>query len=291
MKNKTGRIIKALSGFYYVLIGDDLIECRARGNFRNNKITPLVGDFVDVKIENSSLGYLTSIHDRENELVRPKIANISYNIIVTSLKEPDFSSKLLDKMIALNEYSFVNTILVFTKWDLLSPEEEVFYKKLLEYYKSLGYSCYTNNNEDTLKLKEMIKNKFVGISGQSGSGKSTYINKLSKNIFDIETNKISRMLGRGKHTTRHIEFYKVDNFYIADTPGFSSLDITFIEKEELKTLFKEFRGIDCKYLSCNHLEEPNCFLKDNLLKNKFIEERYTNYKLFFKEKEEAKRRY
>lgn len=290
MTNKEGKIIKALSGFYYVLSENNIIECRARGNFRNNKITPLVGDIVTIKKENDSLGYIIDIKERENELIRPKIANVDYNIIVTSLKEPEFSSKLLDKLIVLNEYSDVKTIIIFTKWDLLNSEEKLKYEKIFNYYESLGYIILKNNTEDTDKLKKYISGKYVSISGQSGSGKSTFINKLSSGKFELETAKISKMLGRGKHTTRHIEFHQIDNFYIADTPGFSSLDITFIEKEDLKYLFIEFSKEDCKYLTCNHIDEPNCGVK-NILDDSYILERYNNYKILFKEKEETKRRY
>lgn len=290
MTNKEGKIIKALSGFYYVLSENNIIECRARGNFRNNKITPLVGDIVTIKKENDSLGYIIDIKERENELIRPKIANVDYNIIVTSLKEPEFSSKLLDKLIVLNEYSDLKTIIIFTKWDLLDSEEKLKYEKIFNYYESLGYLILKNNDEDTDKLKKYISGKYVSISGQSGSGKSTFINKLSSGKFELETAKISKMLGRGKHTTRHIEFHQIDNFYIADTPGFSSLDITFIEKEDLKYLFIEFSKEDCKYLTCNHIDEPNCGVK-NILDDSYILERYNNYKILFKEKEETKRRY
>lgn len=290
MTNKEGKIIKALSGFYYVLSENNIIECRARGNFRNNKITPLVGDIVTIKKENDSLGYIIDIQERENELIRPKIANVDYNIIVTSLKEPEFSSKLLDKLIVLNEYSDVKTIIIFTKWDLLDSEEKLKYEKIFNYYESLGYIILKNNTEDTDKLKKYISGKYVSISGQSGSGKSTFINKLSSGKFELETAKISKMLGRGKHTTRHIEFHQIDDFYIADTPGFSSLDITFIEKEDLKYLFIEFSKEDCKYLTCNHIDEPNCGVK-NILDDSYILERYNNYKILFKEKEETKRRY
>lgn len=289
MKELSGRIIKAMSGFYYVLVGDEIITSRARGNFRNNKINPLVGDFVTIRLEEDSIGYVIKIHDRDNELMRPKVANIDYNIIVTSMKEPDFSSKLLDKIIALNESSDVESIVLFTKIDMLEDKEE--YEKIKKYYNSIGYEVFDNSEKEIIKLKEFISRKFVAISGQSGAGKSTFINNLSSGKFNIETAGISKHLGRGKHTTRHVEFYNVDDFYIADTPGFSSIDLNFIEKDDLKHLFIELHTDDCKYSSCNHIDEPKCGIKEKLEDSGHLLDRYNNYKDIYKEIENTKRRY
>ncbi|MBF0713246.1 ribosome small subunit-dependent GTPase A [Gemella sp. GH3] len=290
---ETGKIIKSLSGFYYILLENgDIITSRARGNFRNNNITPLVGDIVNVKIEDDSIGYITTIKERDNELLRPKVANIDYNVIVTSVKDPDFSSKLLDKMVVLAEYSSVPSIIIFTKLDLLSDEYLKKFNSIMDYYKEIGYVVLTNSSEDIAKFKTIVSNKFISISGQSGSGKSTFINNLSNGVLNIETAKISKALGRGKHTTRHTEFHKIDDFYIADTPGFSSLDITFIYKEDIKYLFKEFSATNCKYQTCNHIDEPSCQIKIELENdcNKYFD-RYENYKNMFNEKKEQKRRY
>lgn len=291
MKELSGRIIKAMSGFYYVLVEDEVITCRARGNFRNDKISPLVGDFVSIKIDEDSIGYVVEIKERVNELVRPKVANIDYNILVTSLKEPDFSSKLLDKLLASNEFNNIETIIVFTKLDMLSEEESKEYEKIINYYSNIGYKTFTNLEKDIIYFKDYINGKFVSISGQSGAGKSTFINNISNNVFKIETAGISKHLGRGKHTTRHVEFYKIDNFYIADTPGFSSIDLTHIDKEDIKNLFIEFSSYKCKYNTCNHIDEPKCQVKENLIDNSYILERYKNYKSIFKEVETSKKRY
>lgn len=291
MREVEGRIIKAMSGFYYVLVDNDVITCRARGNFRNDNITPLVGDFVKIKIEEDSIGYVVEIKERDNELVRPKVANIDYNILVTSLKEPEFSSKLLDKLLALNEFNNIDSIIVFSKWDMLSDKELKKFKELSEYYEAIGYKVFTNLDKDIANFKEYIQGKFVSISGQSGAGKSTFINKISNNEFNIETAKISKHLGRGKHTTRHVEFYKIDDFYIADTPGFSSIDLTQIEKEDVKDLFIEFSDYNCKYATCNHIDEPGCQIKEKIESNYYIMQRYNNYKAIFKENESTKKRY
>ena len=290
MTVKEGKILKSLSGFYYVKNEDEIITCRARGNFRNEGISPVVGDDVEIQINDDGTGYVTKILERKNELLRPKVANIDYSIIVVSCKNPEFSAKLLDKTICLNEYSDVDVILIFTKLDLLNEIEQSNMKNIMDYYYEVGYNVLTNSDDDIEKLKELIAHKYVAISGQSGAGKSTFINKLSGNL-DIETGEISKHLGRGRHTTRHTEFYKIDNFYIADTPGFSSLDITFIEKEDIQYLFREFGDYNCKFQPCNHMEEIKCGVKDAVEKGQILESRYEDYRLLFKEKEQAKPKY
>lgn len=294
MTSNKGRIIKSIGGFYYVLFNNSLITCRARGKFRNDKVTPLVGDIVTFDISSDNSGYITDIDKRKNKLLRPKVANIDYNIIVTSVKSPNFSSKLLDKSIILNENFHVNTIIILSKLDLLDGKELNKIENIKKYYRNTGYLIYTNSKEDISILKNILKNKFVSVSGQSGAGKSTFINNLSDRKLKLKTGEISFVLGRGKHTTRHIEFYNIDGFYIADTPGFSSLDISLLEKQDLKFLFKEFKNFNCKFKLCNHINEPGCelkkFLKTNL-ENSYLKERYNNYKNIMDEIEKGRRRY
>ena len=288
---KEGKILKALSGFYYVDCSGEVITCRARGNFRNENITPLVGDDVKIQLSDNNTGYVVEILERKNELLRPKVANIDYSIIVVSVKDPEFSSKLLNKTICLNENSNVDIIIiVFTKLDLLNDEELKKMKEIMNYYYEIGYQVFTNSDEDIEKLKQVISEKYVAISGQSGAGKSTFINKLAEHL-DIETGEISKHLGRGRHTTRHTEFYQIDDFYIADTPGFSSLDITFIEKEDLQYLFREFSDYDCKFKPCNHMEEVQCGVKEAVESKEILESRYEDYKVLFTEKQNQKRKY
>lgn len=290
MTVKEGKILKALSGFYYVECNNELITCRARGNFRNDNITPLVGDNVKIQMSDNNTGYVVEILERKNELLRPKVSNIDYSIIITSVKDPEFSSKLLNKIICLNEDSNVDIIIIFTKLDLLREKEYNYMKNIMNYYEKIGYKVLSNSDEDIERLKEIISGKYVAISGQSGAGKSTFINKLAEHL-DIETGEISKHLGRGRHTTRHTEFYKIDDFYIADTPGFSSLDITFIEKEDLQYLFREFGDYECKFKPCNHIEEGKCGVKDAVANGEILESRYEDYKTLFKEKETQKRKY
>ena len=287
---KEGKILKALSGFYYVNCSGEIVTCRARGNFRNENITPLVGDDVKIQMSDNNPGYVVEILERKNELLRPKVANIDYSIIVVSVKDPEFSSKLLNKTICLNENSDVDIIIIFTKLDLLKDNELEKMKEIMNYYYEIGYRVFTNSEEDIDKLKEVISNKYVAISGQSGAGKSTFINKLAEHL-DIETGEISKHLGRGRHTTRHTEFYQIDDFYIADTPGFSSLDITFIEKEDLQYLFREFHDYDCKFKPCNHMEEIQCGVKEAVENKQILESRYEDYKVLFTEKQNQKRKY
>ncbi|MGX7068904.1 ribosome small subunit-dependent GTPase A [Gemella bergeri] len=285
-----GKILKALSGFYYVQVGEKMITCRARGNFRNDGIVPLVGDNVVIQMTDNDTGYVVEILDRKNELLRPKVVNIDHNLIIISAKDPDFSSKLLNKIICLNENSNIDIILIFTKLDLLNEIEQEYMYKVMKYYKSIGYQVYTNDEEDISKIKSQLSGEYIAISGQSGAGKSSFINKLSGNL-NIETAEISKHLGRGRHTTRHIEFYKLDDFYIADTPGFSSIDITFIEKEDIQYLFREFSDYTCKFQPCNHVEEVNCGVKEAVKTGELLQSRYEDYKMFFKEKETQKKKY
>ena len=285
---KEGKILKALSGFYYVNCDGEEITCRARGNFRNENITPLVGDDVKIQLSDNNTGYVIEILERKNELLRPKVANIDYSIIVVSVKDPEF--KLLNKTICLNENSNVDIIIIFTKLDLLKNDELEKMKEIMNYYYKIGYQVFTNSEQDIDKLKEVISNKYVAISGQSGAGKSTFINKLAEHL-DIETGEISKHLGRGRHTTRHTEFYQIDDFYIADTPGFSSLDITFIEKEDLQYLFREFHDYDCKFKPCNHMEEIQCGVKEAVESKEILASRYEDYKVLFTEKQNQKRKY
>ena len=187
---KEGRILKALSGFYYVQCEDELVTCRARGNFRNDNITPLVGDNVIIQMSDNNTGYVIEILERKNELLRPKVANIDYSVIIVSVKDPDFSSKLLNKIICLNENSNVEIIIIFTKLDLLLSEEFENIQRIMNYYKEIGYNVFSNNDEDIDEFKNLVSQKYVSISGQSGAGKSTFINKISSNL-DIETGEIS----------------------------------------------------------------------------------------------------
>lgn len=271
--NNTGIITKIISNLYTVSVDGELYDCRARGKFRKDEITPLVGDFVVIDRENN---YILEIKKRKNSLSRPMIANVDIALIMTSLKEPDLSLNLLDKELLCVENAGIEPIICLSKSDLLSKTEKNEYKKVFAYYKSIGYKVVKNT--ETFKIKRMLKGHTVVLTGQTGSGKSTILNRLDKKL-DLKTSPISKALGRGVHTTRHVELFKVKGAFIADTPGFSALDLNF-PKENLKMLFREFQGIECKFKDCEHIKEKSCGVLDALDNGKIKQTRYENYVKF-----------
>lgn len=271
-----GIIIKNQSNDYTVRTKKGINICKPRGKFRNDKITPLVGDNVVIDDINN---YLLEIKPRKNELIRPSIANVDIAIIVTSVKEPNFDSNLLDKLLTIISYNNIKPIICLTKTDLLDEEEFKNIKNIMSYYKKIGYEVVTNN--DIKKIKEIIKDKIVVFAGQSGAGKSSLLNKLDKTLY-LETNEISKALGRGKHTTRCTTLYDINCGLVADTPGFSSLDFRGMEKIDIRDNMKEmFDNLDkCKYRDCMHIKEDDCEIKRLLEQGKILESRYNNYKSF-----------
>lgn len=276
-----GRITKLLSDLYTVETKDKIYECKARGVFRNNKITPLVGDLVVIDVEKK---IINEILKRKNSLVRPPLANIDQVMIITSVKKPDFSANLLDKMISMLEYNNIIPILCFTKMDLLSNLEKKEIKNIIKYYKKIGYKVLLNT--EVRKIKKIFKNKLTVFAGQSGAGKSTLLNKLDKNL-KLKTGEISNALNRGKHTTRHVELFNLFKGVVADTPGFSSFDLKEIPKDELSNTFVEIKKNSqfCEYKNCSHINEKECYIKKLVNENKIMKSRYENYKRFVKEGE------
>ncbi len=268
--NKDGKIIKIVSNLYTVLVEGDLYECRARGKFRKDAVTPLVGDFVVIDTENA---YILEIKKRKNELARPMIANVDAALVLTSVKEPDLSLNLLDKELAAIGHEGIEPIIVLSKTDLLSSKELAKIKKLVKYYKKVGFEVITNRQR--FKLRRLIKGKTVVLTGQTGAGKSTLLNKLDKSL-DLKTSPISTALGRGVHTTRHVELFEVAGAFIADTPGFSALDLNF-PREELKQVYPEFREVSCKFQNCEHDGEKECGVKTAYETGKILPSRYENY--------------
>ncbi|MCX4248986.1 MAG: ribosome small subunit-dependent GTPase A [Bacilli bacterium] len=267
----TGRIIKNISNLYTVEANGKNYDCHPRGIFRKNNEIPLVGDIVEF---DSNELVINRIFDRTNELKRPAIANVDICIIVTSLKEPDYSATLLDKMLTNVILSNIEPIIVFSKYDLLSEKEEHAFNEIIKYYKSIGIKTFLNT--EISSLEDVISNKTVTLTGQTGAGKSTIINKLDSSL-NLKTDEISLALGRGKHTTRHVELFKVNDYYIADTPGFSALDV-IDDKENIRFVFYEFNHDSCKFRDCKHLNEVGCQVKEDVKSGKILKSRYESYK-------------
>lgn len=271
-----GVIIKNQSNDYTVRTKNGIYVCKPRGKFRQVGITPLVGDTVVIDDINK---YLLEIKPRKNSLIRPSIANIDIAIIATSVKEPNFDSNLLDKLLTIISYNNITPIICLTKMDLLNNDEEKEIKKIISYYQEIGYEIVENTN--TKEIKKLIEGKTVVIAGQSGAGKSSLLNRLDKNL-DLQTNEISKALGRGKHTTRCVTLYEIEGALIADTPGFSSVDFRGMTKLDIRDNMKEmFDNLEkCKYRDCMHIKEDDCEVKRLVGTNDILLSRYENYKSF-----------
>ncbi len=274
---KNGKIIRIISNLYTVNVDGKNIPCKARGKFRKDKITPLVGDFCEIDEENQ---YIMKIQERKNFLIRPSIANVDIALIVTSMKKPDFSTNLLDKLISIISLHKIEPMICFTKIDLLNAKEYQEFQTIRDYYTSLGYGVFTN--EELADIKQFLNNKIIVVTGQTGAGKSTLLNRLD-NTLKLKTSPISEALNRGVHTTRHTEIYEIANFYIADTPGFSALDLKDFNKEDIRSTFKEFSKYPCQFKDCNHIKEKNCGVKEAVSEGKILESRYNSYQNFLKE--------
>ncbi|MCI9586071.1 MAG: ribosome small subunit-dependent GTPase A [Bacilli bacterium] len=268
-----GMIVKQISNDYTVFALGEMFVCKARGKFRNMDITPLVGDFVNF---DKDTNYILEVLPRKNELVRPSIANIDQAVIITSLKEPNFDSNLLDKLLCIIEFNNVKPIVIFTKADLLSELELEKFKEYYNYYKSIGIDVYFN--DDLEQISKIFKDKVSVFTGQSGAGKSTLLNRLDDSL-NIKTGEISLALNRGKHTTRHTSLLKVYGGLVADTPGFSALNFGEMSKGDIRDNFIEFNTYrdKCKYRDCMHDKEDDCEVKDRVKSGDILISRYDNY--------------
>ena len=269
-----GRIVKLISNDYTVLSKNKTYNCKSRGKFRQIKITPLVGDMVIFDEENN---YILEIKPRKNALNRPPISNVDQALIVVSVKEPLLSLNLLDKMLTVVLFNQIEPIICFTKLDLLDDLTKI--DKIISYYQNLGYKVYKNT--ELTKIKEIFKDKITVIMGQSGAGKSTLINRLMPNLH-LKVGEISKALGRGRHTTRHVELIKMYDGFLADTPGFSALTLTDMTTDDIKNQFAEFTRFQdqCEYRDCKHINEQNCSIKKKVQTGEILLSRYENYKKF-----------
>ena len=268
-----GRIIKCISNDYTVLADDKTYLCKSRGKFRKLQLTPLVGDLV--KFDEQQC-YILEILPRKNSLVRPPVANIDQAILITSVRHPDFSSHLLDKLITVVEFNHIKPIICFTKLDLLEEKEKAKMEKIISYYREIGYEVFTNTEVE--KIKGIFKQKVSVFTGQTGAGKSTLLNNLDSNL-QIKTGEISMALGRGRHTTRHTELLSIEGGLVADTPGFSALSSEELSPEDIRDQFVEFNQYRhlCKYKDCMHRKEQHCMIKEKVEDGTILKSRYDNY--------------
>ncbi|MFD0713654.1 ribosome small subunit-dependent GTPase A [Paenibacillus sp. GCM10027626] len=300
-----GRIVKALSGYYYVL-PEEMdwhsvpIQCRARGIFKKRGESPLVGDLVTYEHTSNGEGAVNSILPRTSELVRPPVANIDLAVLVFSVTEPALNLQLLDKFLAHIEHAGLQAILCLSKQDLAEhgpdmEEAQQAMEQVKAIYEPIGYEVFSTSSRlgsGTDALYNRLQGHLAVLAGQSGVGKSSLLNALVPGLA-LETNEISSKLGRGKHTTRHVELIPVGDGYVADTPGFSQLDFTALGCDDLTGCFREMRerAEQCKFRGCTHLHEPGCAVLEALGKGEIAASRYEHYKQFTMELKDKKRRY
>jgi len=285
-----GRITKGIAGFYYVYVpGQGMFECKAKGIFRKDNVKPLVGDDVEIQIisKEEMTGNICKILPRKSSLIRPAVANIDQAMIIFAIRKPDVNLNLLDRFLIQMEQQGLNTIICFNKADLEDsdgPDSQ----RLAEIYSAAGYQTLVISAREDDSVEQVLaclKGKTTTVAGPSGVGKSTLINRLQPDL-QMETGSISTKIERGKHTTRHSQLIPIsEDTYILDTPGFSSLSVFDLEKEELEAYYEEFGPLvgACKFTGCSHIHEPVCGVKEGLKTGKVSEERYENYKLIYQE--------
>ena len=277
-----GKIIKLTGGFYYIKSGDKVFETRARGNFRHTKVEPIVGDDVEFKYEEKTLGYIEKVYPRKNMLTRPRVSNVDLALIVIPVLDPKYNLVIIDKTIIQAEHEGIDLAIVINKSDLDSESAE----ELARIYKNSGFETFVISDKDDKieSLRAYLHGKTVALCGVSGAGKSTITSRILNK--EVEVGKVSKKTKRGKHTTRHTEILYNDDIYIFDTPGFSSLSLK-IEADDLKNYFREFKKFNnCKFNNCNHIKEPKCAVKDAVDRGEIEKSRYENYLYIYNELKE-----
>ncbi|AIQ46804.1 GTPase RsgA [Paenibacillus sp. FSL R7-0273] len=298
-----GIIVKALSGYYYVkplrdgfiATEEEAVQCRGRGILKKKGTAPLVGDRIMYVLTENGEGMVDEILPRESELIRPPVANVKLAVLLFSVREPDMNLNLLDKFLVHIEHSGLEPLIVLTKQDLADDEGEAT-AQVKEMYEKIGYEVLVTsslNGSGSEELRARLAGVISVFSGQSGVGKSTLLNRLVPSL-ELETGEISMRLGRGRHTTRHVELIDIGGGgFVADTPGFSQLDFLELGVEELSVCFREFASYaeNCKFRGCSHLHEPGCKVMEALQAGEIADSRYEHYKLFYNEMKDKKRRY
>lgn len=281
-QNVRGRIIKSLGGFYYVADNQqkgNIIECRARGAFRQQNVKPCVGDWAQVELTPQGKGYVVEIEERKNSLVRPPLANLDQLVLVVSIADPAPNAFVLDKLIAIAEYQEIEPIIVITKCDLADPEE------FAQIYRKAGFTVLETKSlqhEGIESVMEILKDKTSAFCGNSGAGKSTLLNAIDPRL-SLDTGDISQKLGRGRHTTRHVELYELPSGgFVADTPGFSAVDLEkfqIILKDELAGCFREMRQYEgkCRFRGCSHTKEAGCAVLEAVKNGEISQSRHQSY--------------
>ena len=288
-----GKIIKGIAGFYYVYTNLGLIECKAKGIFRKDGIKPLVGDNVEIEIvdETDRTGNIVNILSRKNALVRPACANVDQSLVIFAIVKPDPNYNLLDRFLISMQKQNLPSVICFNKKDIASKEEQ---DELMAAYSGCGYRVLFVSgakNQGIEEIRSCLTGKTTVVAGPSGVGKSTIINALYPNA-NMETGEISRKIERGKHTTRHAELFALsEDTFLMDTPGFTSLSLGDMEKEELQGFYPEFARYekDCRFGGCAHLSEPVCGVKDALDRGAISRVRYGNYSILYEELKNRKK--
>ncbi len=270
---QNGIITKGIGGFYYVLSEGSVYECKARGVFRKQKITPTVGDSVTIEVKNGK-GSIVEILPRHNVLVRPAVANVDMLIIVVAAASPDPNLMLIDKMLVHAEKSGIEPVICINKTDIQSPDS------IVNIYEKAGYSVIctcAEKHENIQQVKDLIRGKITAFAGLSGVGKSTLLSIITDK--GLETGELSQKIERGKHTTRHVELIPIENGFVFDTPGFSSLEIPQMEESELFEYFPEIarHASGCKFRGCSHTKDAGCSVKAAVLVGEIPESRYESY--------------
>lgn len=280
-----GLIIKGIGGFYYVEAAEQIFECKAKGIFRKEKITPVAGDRVAICVRDNGQNTIEEIKTRDNILNRPPVANLKKLFIVSSTCEPNPNTLIIDRLTVIAEKNGIEPIVVFTKTDL-KPSDELEKIYQLAGIKCFSVSCVTGEGIDALKAE--ITDGINAFAGNTGVGKSSLLNAIDPSLVR-STGEISTKLGRGRHTTRQVELYKIGNAYVADTPGFSSLDYEsgeVILKEDIQYYFRDFKDYigSCKFTSsCAHIADKGCAVVEAVKNGEISESRHESYKMLYEE--------